>query len=56
MTCVAGPNVISDVVIYLKAIVDKEFVARLDGSERANEHTIARFYRLAVGGTAWLRK
>lgn len=49
MTCVLRPNLIGDLAIADKAVVDKQFIPGVDRGERVNEHAIADLDGLAVG-------
>ena len=49
MTCIPGPNVPGDLAVDHEAVIDKQLLAWLDGSERVNEYAIARLDCLAIG-------
>ena len=55
MTCVLGPNVPGDRAVNFEAVIDKQLLAWLDGSECVNEYAIARLDCLA-GGCAGMVK
>ena len=42
MTGVLGPNVPGDLAVDFEAVIDKQLLAWLDGSEGMNEYAIAR--------------
>ena len=56
MTCVLRPNLIGDLAINDKAVVDKRLLAGLDRSERMDEYPIARLDGLAVGFACVIQK
>ena len=49
MTGVLGPNVPGDLAVDFEAVIDKQLLAWLDGSEGMNEYAIARLGCLAIG-------
>ena len=51
MTCILGPDVIGDLAVDRKSVIDEQLVPGLDISERMNEYAIARLDCLAVGST-----
>ena len=49
MTYILGPNVPGDRAVNFEAVIDKQLLAWLDGSECMNEYAIARLGCLAIG-------
>jgi len=49
MTYVLRPNLIGDLAINGKTVVDKQFIPGVDRAERVNEHAIADLDGFAVG-------